>query len=56
MYNAPPPQRRPWFGPRPSGSGMSPQTWQGWMVVLGLSLGLVIIALVVIVLIVVLAR
>ena len=25
--------RRPWFGPKRFGFGISPQTWQGWVVV-----------------------
>lgn len=25
---------RPWFGPKRFGIGISPQTWQGWLVVL----------------------
>jgi hypothetical protein len=26
---------RPWFGPKRVGIGIRPQTWQGWLVVLG---------------------
>lgn len=27
-------ERRPWFGPKRVGFGVSPQTWQGWLVML----------------------
>jgi hypothetical protein len=27
---------RPWFGPKRIGWGLRPQTWQGWLVMLGL--------------------
>jgi hypothetical protein len=26
------PGRRPWFGPKRIGYGLSPQTWQGWLI------------------------
>jgi hypothetical protein len=25
---------RPWFGPKRFGIGISPQTWQGWLVII----------------------
>ena len=25
--------KRPWFGPKRFGYGISPQTWQGWLIV-----------------------
>jgi hypothetical protein len=30
------PGKRPWFGPKRVGSGYRPQTWQGWIVALGM--------------------
>jgi hypothetical protein len=38
---------RPWFGPKRFGSGLSPQTWQGWTITLAPAL----IAIVVIILV-----
>ena len=35
--------QRPWFGPKRTGYGIGPRTWQGWAVVLG---GAVIVILV----------
>jgi hypothetical protein len=26
---------RPWFGPKRIGFGYRPQTWQGWLILLG---------------------
>jgi hypothetical protein len=44
---AAPPQRPAWFGPKRVGFGVRPQTWQGWLVVLGIAATvLLIVALV----------
>ncbi len=40
-------EKRPWFGPKRMGFGISPQTWQGWLVTL-----LVVVVIVVVVMIV----
>lgn len=36
--------RKPWFGPKRFGFGISPQTWQGWVVVLVVALAIVVLA------------
>ena len=36
--------RKPWFGPKRFGYGISPQTWQGWVVVVGVCAILFLIA------------
>jgi hypothetical protein len=25
--------RKPWFGPKRSGAGLRPQTWQAWLII-----------------------
>ena len=27
-------EKKPWFGPKRYGWGLSPQTWQGWVITL----------------------
>jgi Ni/Fe-hydrogenase subunit HybB-like protein len=41
-------EQRPWFGSKRIGYGMRPQTWQGWLVVLGFVAVVVLVALVVV--------
>lgn len=36
--------RKPWFGPKRLGFGISPQTWQGWVIVLLVALAVVVLA------------
>jgi len=35
---------KPWFGPKRYGIGFRPQTWQGWLILIG---GVVVLVLVV---------
>ena len=43
MIDEPAPPR-PWFGPERVGYGIRPQTWQGWLIVLGGSAALIVVA------------
>jgi preprotein translocase subunit SecE len=38
------PVRKPWFGPKRIGFGLRPQTWQGWLFVLGIVAAAILIA------------
>ncbi len=40
------PEHRPWFGPKRIGSGIRPQTWQGWAIVLAFAVIVALIAIV----------
>jgi hypothetical protein len=40
-------ERRPWFGPKRIGFGLRPQTWQGWLVILGICAAAVLLAVLV---------
>lgn len=40
-------EKRPWFGPKRSGFGISPQTWQGWVVTLAVVVAVVILVMVI---------
>jgi hypothetical protein len=33
-----------WFGPKRIGYGIRPQTWQGWLVMAGLTAAIILIA------------
>ncbi|HEX3592293.1 MAG TPA: hypothetical protein VHV74_21950 [Pseudonocardiaceae bacterium] len=37
---------KPWFGPKPIGWGIRPQTWQGWLVTMLVVAAIVLIAVV----------
>jgi hypothetical protein len=38
-------EKRGWFGPKRIGFGLRPQTWQGWLVTLGVVAVILLIAL-----------
>ncbi|MGA7670131.1 MAG: hypothetical protein WBW04_06900 [Nitrolancea sp.] len=38
-------EKRHWFGPKRTGLGVSPQTWQGWVIVLAVVAAIVVVTM-----------